>query len=137
MAGHCPGILMTGHSGTNTPKIVPPRWDCLHDRRLTLLKRGCANSGGVCQERKFSPKKKFSAGHPCGHPAKNFGQALEILEKQAFRNGHPTRTSMKKLRSEKLRGSDFSFPSLELAEHGRRLGVLRVCRSSVQRHFRR
>ena len=64
------------------------------------------------QERKFSPKRKFSAGHPCGHPAKNFGQALQILEKQAFRNGHPTRTSMKKLRSEKLR-ADFSFPTKE------------------------
>ena len=24
---------------------------------------------------------KFSAGHPCGHPAKNFGQGLQILEK--------------------------------------------------------
>ena len=36
--------------------------------------------------------------------------ALQILEKQAFRNGHPTRTSMKKLQSEKLR-ADFSFPS--------------------------
>ena len=63
------------------------------------------------QERKFSPKRKFSGGHPCGHPAKNFGQALQILEKQAFRNGHPTRTSMKKLRSEKLR-ADFSFPTI-------------------------
>ena len=46
------------------------------------------------QDRKFSPKRKFR------RPAKNFGQALQILEKQAFRNGHPTRTSMKKLRSE-------------------------------------
>ena len=58
------------------------------------------------QERKFSPKRKFSAGHP----AKTFGQALQILETQAFRNGHPARTSMKKLRSEKLR-PDFSFPN--------------------------
>ena len=33
------------------------------------------------QERKFSPKRKFLAGYPCGHPAKNFGQALQILEK--------------------------------------------------------
>ena len=65
--------------------------------------------GVFSQERKFSPKRKFWAGHPCGRPAKNFGQALQILEKQAFRNGHPTRTSMKKLRSEKLR-ADFSFP---------------------------
>ena len=64
----------------------------------------------LVQERKFSPKRKFLAGYPCGHPAKNFGQALQILEKkQAFRNGHPARTSMKKLRSEKLR-ADFPFP---------------------------
>ena len=54
---------------------------------------------------------KFSAGRPCGHPAKNFGQALQILEKQAFRHGHAARTSTKKLRSEKLR-ADFSFPIL-------------------------
>ena len=36
------------------------------------------------QERKFSPKRKFSARHPCGHPAKNFGQALQILENKHF-----------------------------------------------------
>ena len=62
------------------------------------------------QEQKISPKRKFWPGYPCGHPAKNFGQALQILEKQAFRDGHPARTSMKKLRSEKLR-ADFSFPT--------------------------
>ena len=33
------------------------------------------------QERKFSPKRKFSAGHPCGHPAKNFGQPPQIQKK--------------------------------------------------------
>ena len=26
MAGHYPGILLTGHIGTNKPKFVPPRW---------------------------------------------------------------------------------------------------------------
>ena len=26
MAGHYPGIPMTGHIGTNTPKFVPSRW---------------------------------------------------------------------------------------------------------------
>ena len=60
---------------------------------------------------KISPKRKFSAGHPCGHPAKNFGQALQILEKQAFWHGHAARTSTKKLRSEKL-WADFSFPNI-------------------------
>ena len=32
---------MTGHIGTKTPKLYPLAGD---DRRLTLLKRGCANS---------------------------------------------------------------------------------------------
>ena len=26
MASHYPGIIMTGHIGTNAPKFVPPRW---------------------------------------------------------------------------------------------------------------
>ena len=72
---------------------------------------GKARKNAKYQEGKFSPKRKFWAGHPCGRPAKNFGQALQILKKQAFWNGHPTRTSMKKLRSEKLR-ADFSFPKI-------------------------
>ena len=76
-----------------------------------LCWRGKMKTWRAFQERKFSPKRKFLAGYPCGHPAKNFGQALQILEKQAFWNGHPTRTSMKKLRSEKLR-ADFPFPSI-------------------------
>ena len=38
----------------------------------------------VVQERKFSPKRKFWAGRPCGHPAKNFGQALQMLEKTSI-----------------------------------------------------
>ena len=59
-------------------------------------------------EGKISPKRKFWAGYPSGHPAKNFGQALHIMEKQALGHGHPARTSTKKLRSEKLR-ADFSF----------------------------
>ena len=69
------------------------------------------------QKRKFSPKRKFLAGYPCGHPAKNFGQALQILQKQAFWNGHPARTSMKKLRSEKLQ-ADFLVPTLCRADLG-------------------
>ena len=35
-------------------------------------------------ERKIRTKRKFSAGYPCGHPTKNFGQALQILENKAF-----------------------------------------------------
>ena len=61
------------------------------------------------QEQKVSPKRKFWGGYPRGHPAENFGQALQILEKEAFWHGHPARTSMKNLRSEKLR-ADVSFP---------------------------
>ena len=58
---------------------------------------------------KSAQRPKFSAGRPCGHPAKNFGQALQILEKQAFWHGHAARTSTEKPRSEKLR-AEFSYP---------------------------
>ena len=97
-------------NGQRVPK------DCSHSRVRNSNKRGTMGPKMIThthfyQERKFSPKRKFWAGHPCGHPARNFGQALQILEKQAFRNGHSTRTSVKKLRSEKLR-ADFSFPIL-------------------------
>ena len=36
------------------------------------------------QKQKTSPKREFSARRPCRHPAKNFGQALQILEKEDF-----------------------------------------------------
>ena len=36
------------------------------------------------QKRKISPKRKFSAGRPCGHPAKDFGQALQVLDKTSI-----------------------------------------------------
>ena len=64
----------------------------------------------LVRNEKSAQRPKFSAGRPCGHPAKNFGQALQIVEKQAFRHGHAARTSTKNLRSEKLR-ADFSFPN--------------------------
>ena len=38
MAGHYPGILMTGHIGTNAPKFVPPRGD--HPTQTGLCKFG-------------------------------------------------------------------------------------------------
>ena len=68
------------------------------------------NPPPIFRNEKSAQRPKFSAGRPCGHPAKNFGQALQILEKQAFWHGHAARTSTKKLRSEKLR-ADFSFPT--------------------------
>ena len=68
-------------------------------------------SDDLSQERKFSPKRKFWAGYPCGHPAKNFGQAIQILEKTStLAWTSRARTSMKKLRPEKFR-ADFSFPT--------------------------
>ena len=72
--------------------------------------RKLGKKGPLPQERKFSPKRKFLAGYPCGHLAKNFGQDLQIMEKEAFWHRHPARTSTKKLWSEKLR-ADFSFPA--------------------------
>ena len=66
------------------------------------------------QIKKIRPKRKFSAGRPCGHPAKKFGQALQILEKQAFWHGHTARTSTPKVRSENF---GLIFRSLEFALH--------------------
>ena len=43
MAGHEDCEVVTGHIRTNTPKFVPLAGD---DRASTLLKWGCANSGG-------------------------------------------------------------------------------------------
>ena len=82
-------------------------------------RKGGVIKGGVYQKRKISPKRKFSAGRPCEHPAKNFGQGLQILGKQAFWHGHAARTSTKKLRSEKL-WADFSFPSLQTQTNANR-----------------
>ena len=68
----------------------------------TISKRYCAIWG-------------VSRTGPLRHPVKNFGQALRFLEKQALWRGHPARTSMTKLRSEKLR-ADFSFPNFFLGK---------------------
>ena len=54
-------------------------------------------------ETKNQPREEvFRAGRPCGHPAKNFGQALQVLEKHKFWHGHAAWTSTKKLQSDKL-----------------------------------
>ena len=59
---------------------------------------------------KSAQRPKFSAGRPCGHPAKKLRSGPPNPgKKQAVRHGHAARTSTKKLRSEKLR-ADFSFP---------------------------
>ena len=42
----------------------------------------------ISQKRKSSPKRKFWAGYPSGHPAKNFGLALQILEKHQRTKNH-------------------------------------------------
>ena len=64
-------------------RILCDTWVC----RETSLANGDARFFGALrlgQERKFSPKRKFLAGYPCGHPAKNFGQTLQILENKHF-----------------------------------------------------
>ena len=39
-----------------------------------FITRSKFTTQSIFSETKFSPKRKFLAGHPCGHPAKNFGQ---------------------------------------------------------------
>ena len=61
-------------------------------KRMNSWRPTCKHS----QKRKICPKRKFSAGHPCGHPAKNFGLALQNLAKsQAFRHRHAAEASTK------------------------------------------
>ena len=48
MAGHYPGILMTGHIGTNTPKFIPPRWG---RPRCNPTQTGLCKFGCVCRHR--------------------------------------------------------------------------------------
>ena len=76
----------------------------------------CLN-GPCFRNEKSAQRPKFSAGRPCGHPAKNFSQALQILEKQAFWHGHAARTSTKKLRSEKNFGLIFHSLVFPLKNH--------------------
>ena len=58
----------------------------------------------VHKRRKISSKRKFWAGYPCRHLVKNFGHAVQILErKKRLCHGHPVRASMTKFLSEKLR----------------------------------
>ena len=73
------------------------------------------------QKQKIGPKRKFSAGCPCAHPAKNFGQALQILEKkQAFRHGHAARTSTKNFGLKNIGLFCFLFPNRERSSWGSR-----------------
>ena len=105
------------HAGSSTrcsrsaqrPKRWSSPWSC-QQVHAEITERAFRNNRRVLNSgTKIQPKEEVLAGYPCGHPAKNFGQALQILEKEAFRHRHPARTSTKKLRSEKLR-ADFSYP---------------------------
>ena len=90
----------THSSGTHNMTSKKVVWMLVLEIRIAVTYTGLGMEGTICfnsQKRKISPKRKFSAGRPCGHPAKNFGQALQILEKkQAFWHGHAARTSTKK-----------------------------------------
>ena len=59
------------------------------------------------QRGSFGPD--IPADIPADIPPKTSVRPSKSWKKQAYRNGHPTRTSMQKLRSEKLR-ADFPFP---------------------------
>ena len=71
------------------------------------------------QNRRISPKRKFSAGRP----VKNFGQALQILEKkQAVWHGRAARTSTKK----GLKNFGLIFRSQTSRPAKLRIGTLRI-----------
>ena len=86
------------------------------------VRPGCSANKGCQSFRNEKPaqRPKFSAGRPCGHPAKNFGQALQILENKNKHFG----TDMPRGRPRKnfgLKNFGLIFRSLELT--GKRIGL--------------
>ena len=97
---------------------LTPQLEMAHEdwnRLLPILKSTKVRNENSAQRGSFGPD------IPADVPPKTSVRPSKILENQAFRNGHPTRTSMKKLRSEKLR-ADFSFP-IKTAFHSFRLSM--------------
>ena len=84
----------------SVPRALGPSSAGSADTRIENAQ--CTNihwTRGSAQERKFRPKRKFWAGYPCGLPARNFGQALQILEKNKHFHtdipcGRPWKTSV-------------------------------------------
>ena len=67
---------------------------------------------GIDSGKKIQPKEEVFGRislRTSGQKLRSGPPILETKKKQAFWNGHPARTSMRKLRSEKLR-ADFPFP---------------------------
>ena len=58
MAGHYPGILMSGQKGTNAPKFVPPHWG---RPRFDPTQKGCANSVVGLELADLSKSKKLKS----------------------------------------------------------------------------
>ena len=143
----CILVPVLGVQGTSAKTtLLETTLSCKHPKcaaqmrcRKPLFTNCFLSSPSFIRNEKSAQRPKFSAGRPCGHPAKNFGQALQILEKQACRHGHAARTSTKKLRSEKLR-ADFSFPisgklKKAVAVSGENPGAFLKARSIFQEQF--
>ena len=95
---------------------------CCTPPLVCALKSGCLDENGENDEFTFYQKRKFSPKTEVfGTSLRTSGRKLRSGPrnpgKQAFWLGHPARTSMKKLRSEKLR-ADFSFPILPTENKG-------------------
>ena len=67
-------------------------------------------SSEINQKQKISPKRKFWDGCPCGHPAQNFGQALQFLETKK-KNKHFRTDAPRRRPRESFGRADFSFPN--------------------------
>ena len=88
MAGHEEAGVVTGDTGTNTPKSQICTTLAGDDRALTLLKRGCANSVvglELAENEKRAQTQTFESRYFPGLPrqqveAKKFGMSLETRE---------------------------------------------------------
>ena len=88
-----------GFHGEKKDPHPPPSGNSPHSPSLNSLQ----------SETKNQPKEEILGRISLRTSGKNFDQAIQILEIEAFWNGHPTRMSLKKLRSDKF-WADFSFP---------------------------
>ena len=110
-------------------------WRMRRTRRRRRRRRRRSSLRPRIQERKFSPKRKFLAGYPCGHPAKNFGQAIQILEKNKhFGTDIPRGRPSKKLRSEKLR-ANFPFCKNEFHQSFENMISKKLVALLLEKHF--
>ena len=121
-------FLQSVKSTLSDLKSCKPRWGHPVKHRLKHLRHFLAS-----ETKKSAQRPKFSAGHPCGHPAKKLRSGPPNPGKNKhFGTDMPRGRPRKKLRSGKLQ-TDFSFPIA--ANFGRRQCESPLCDTLALSHL--